>query len=207
MIPMRIAVLARTLGVRAPVYLCCLVLSACALLQKPLPVPSRPERDTVVAFSLEGRLAVRQGERPAQVGIEWEHRPGWDRVFLTGPLGQGLAELEQTPDGARMTTADQKRYAAPDASRLAHELLGFELPLDRLPQVVVGQVESLSRDGQGRPETALSAGWRVRYLRYESDDPRALPSLIELQRDAKGDQEALELRLKIDQWNLPHEQP
>lgn len=188
-------------------YLCCLFLSACALLQRPAEIPPRPAREAVSAFSLEGRLAVRQGDRPAQAGIEWEHRPGWDRVFLTGPLGQGLAELEQTADGARMTTADQKRFTAPDASRLARDLLGFELPLERLPEVVVGQVDTQTRDALGRPERALSAGWQVRYLRYESDDPRALPSLIELHRDRQGDDEALELRLKIDQWNLPHATP
>lgn len=187
-------------------FLPCLYLSACALLPRPEAIPPRPERITLAAFSLEGRLAVRQGDRPAQAGIEWEHRPGWDRVFLTGPLGQGLAELEQTPTGARLTTADQKTFTAPDASRLARELLGFELPLDRLPQVVVGQVVTQTRDVLGRPQRAESAGWHVQYLRYESDDARALPSLIELQRDGIGD-DALELRLKIDQWQIPTANP
>lgn len=190
----------------AALHLFCLVaavwLSGCSLLNGPAPIPPRPERAAVAAFNLEGRLAVRQGDKPASAGIEWEHRPGLDRVFLTGPLGQGLAELEQTPLGARMTTADRKTFTAPDAATLCLQLLGFELPLDALPQVVVGQVTPLTQDALGRPDRAQSNGWRVHYLRYESEDPHALPSLVELHRDAHGDQDALELRLKIDQWQV-----
>lgn len=193
---------AGSLVARLSLYLACLWLAACSILQGPAVIPTRPERAGIAAFNLEGRLAVRQGERPANAGIEWEHQPGLDRIFLTGPLGQGLAELEQTPEGARMTTADRKTFTAPDAATLCLKLLGFELPLDQLPQVVVGQVDTRTRDALGRPDRALSAGWRVHYLRYESDDPHALPALIELQRDASGDQESLELRLKIDQWQI-----
>ena len=42
-------------------------------------------------FGLEGRLQVRDGERSAAVGIDWQHGPARDEWLFTGPLGQGLA--------------------------------------------------------------------------------------------------------------------
>lgn len=161
-----------------------LLLAACITLGEPRELPPRPERQTIAAFDLEGRLSVKQGDKSYQTGIQWQHSEAQDRIFLTGPLGQGLAELERTPNGARLVTADQKVVAATDADSLARDLLGVDLPLTALPDWVLGR--------QNRLE-----GWRVEVLRYESDAANALPQLLELQHDD------LTVRIRIDQWQLP----
>lgn len=163
--------------------LACLFLSACVTLGEPQALPDRPATDAIKAFSLEGRLSVKQGEKSYQAGIQWQHGPDRDRLFLTGPLGQGLAELERTAEGAKLLTSDQKTVTAADADSLAREVLGFDLPLAHLPDWVLGR---------GQPV----AGWRVDILRRESDAPNALPQLLELQQDD------LTVRIKIDQWQL-----
>ena len=75
-------------------------LSACASLPPPAAVPPAP---TFVAgsFALEGRLSLRQGETRHHVGISWRHEPARDEIFLSGLLGQGLAELSRDATGAR----------------------------------------------------------------------------------------------------------
>jgi outer membrane lipoprotein LolB len=64
----------------------------------------------------------------------------------------------------------------------------------------VGQVwnavEALQIDRQGRPQSFSDRGWRVAYLDYEADTADALPALIQLRRDD------LDVKLRIDQWNL-----
>jgi len=161
-----------------------LILAACVTLGEPPELPPRPERPTITAFDLEGRLSIKQGDKSYQTGIQWQHSEEQDRIFLTGPLGQGLAELERTPDGARLVTADQKVVTAADADSLARDLLGVDLPLTVLPDWVLGRQNVLP-------------GWRVEVLRYESDAANALPQLLELQHDD------LTVRIRIDQWQLP----
>ncbi|WP_186453812.1 lipoprotein insertase outer membrane protein LolB [Denitratisoma sp. DHT3] len=171
-----------------------LLLAACAL--QP-PVPPRPARAAIDSFSLEGRLALRQGERPYHAGISWRHDIQRDEILLTGPLGQGIAELDRDPRGARLTTSEGKVHQAPDWAALAEEVLGLTLPLNELPRWLAARVEARSRDEQGRPRRAWVDGWQIDYLDYESDSEDALPTLLEMRRDD------IDLRLKIDQWQLP----
>lgn len=170
-----------------------LLLSACA----GLPAPPRPDRAAIDSFNLEGRLSVRQGERPYHANVSWRHEPARDEILLTGPLGQGIAELTRDARGARLLTAERKEYLAPDWAALAQEVLGLTLPLNELPRWLAGGVEARSRDNYQRPRRALADGWQIDYLDYESDREDALPSLMEMSRDDIG------LRLKIDQWQIP----
>ena len=163
----------------------CLLLCACVHLGEPRVTGPRPERSSIAGFALEGRLSVKQGDHSYQAGVQWTHEPGAEKILLTGPLGQGLAELESTAEGARLITSDQKVLAAANADALALELLGFDLPLSALPDWVLGRSHPVD-------------GWQVQVLRYESEDANALPLLLELQR---GDD--LTVRIKIDEWQLP----
>lgn len=170
------------------------LLTACASLPAP---PPRPERGSIGSFSLEGRIAARQGERPYHAGISWRHGAQEDAILLTGPLGQGIAELTRDHQGARLVTAEGRTYQAADWAALAEEVLGLTLPLKELPHWLAARVDARSRDEQGRPRRALADGWIIDYLSYESEQPDALPTLMEMQRDD------IDLRLKIDQWQIP----
>ncbi len=177
-------------------------LSACAVLAPPPEPPAaRPLRNDISRFSLSGRVAVRNGEQSFTARIEWRHGgDGSDRILLTSPLGQGLAELNADAAGAHLETADRQSFSAPDLEGLSEQVFGAALPLASLPRWVVGQVwnavEALQKDGRGRPQSFSDRGWRVAYLHYEADTADALPALIQLRRDD------LDVKLRIDQWNL-----
>jgi outer membrane lipoprotein LolB len=150
-----------------------------------LPAPSSPVARSprpVVAYVLEGRLSVRQGEQRHHAGIAWRHEPGLDEILITNPLGQGVAELSRNADGARLVLADRREYRATDWETLSGQVFGFELPLSGLPRWITGQAG------------AAADGWQVDYVEYQNDEASALPTLIELRR---GD---IELRLKVDEW-------
>jgi len=134
-------------------------------------------------FLLEGRIAVSRDRVRHHANISWRHEPQRDEIFLTTPLGQGVAELYRDGSGARLVTADRQVTEAADWQDLATQVFGERLPLAGLPAWLAGRP----------PEAA--AGWRVDYLDYGDAAPDALPTLIELHR---GD---LVIRIRVDQWS------
>lgn len=159
-----------------------LLLTACASLPPPDKAAISPTPTFAVDdFGLEGRLSLRQGDTSHHVGISWRHESASDEIFLSGPLGQGLAQLSRDRLGAHLLTADQQTVSAADWESLAERAFGMRLPLSRLPQLLAAPVGTTRLDVEG---------WRIDYLAFE----QGRPVLIELQRDD------IAARLKIDSW-------
>ncbi len=175
-----------------------LMATACATFDV-TPVPSRPQRQTIEAFDLNGRLAVRHGNENYSVGIEWRHAARSDEMTITGPLGQGLARLVAEDGHARLETSDQRRYEATDLDRLTAQVFGTPLPASGLGRWVLGLPSAnadVRKDALGRLVSLSENGWQIEYLRYENDQPDALPELLRARRDD------VDVRLKIDDWRL-----
>ena len=179
-----------------------LALGGCVL-QPPRPEgssgPQRPPRAAIESFNLDGRLSVRQGENRHHVSLTWHHTAAADELFLSGPLGQGLAELQRDASGARLLTADRQTTSASDWEELSAQVFGSPLPLSNLPRWLLADLPGAAVtawDEQGRPANATVEGWRIDYLDYESAAADALPTLLEFHRDD------MDLRLKIDTWSL-----
>lgn len=150
-------------------------------------------------FQLEGRLQVRDAERSAVVGVDWQHAPEHDTWLFIGPLGQGLARIETDAGGARMTLADGRRVAADTAAELAESVLGVSAPFAELPRWVTARVregaEVRELDVFGRPRQVIDRGWTIDYTEYAGNGPDDLPRKIDIHR---GD---TRLRLIVDAWN------
>ena len=179
----------------------CLLLGGCMLLpQSAGDVPIRQARAGIAAFTLDGRLAVHQGERHYASNISWQHSAGRDDMLFTTPLGQGLAELIRTPGVARLIFSDRREVSADDWEELAVQVLNIPLPLTALPRWLVAEApataQAVERDGMGRLQRLRIDGWQIDYLDYENESANALPILIELHRDD------IAARLKIDEWSL-----
>ncbi len=164
------------------------------------PALQRPDRAHIHAFDIEGRIATRQAERHLSGKLSWQHTPQQDKLLLSNPLGQGMAELTRDGHGARLKLADQREFLAADWDSLAAQLFELPLPLTSLSTWLVGDAPALahrlSRDALGRPRSMTLQGWRIDYPEYESDTPDALPTRLELHQ---GD---IDIRLKIDEWRL-----
>lgn len=157
----------------------------------------RPARAAIVAYSLSGRISVRQGEHRYVADIWWQHDQAHDKILLTTPFGQGIAELSRDATGARLVTSDRREFAGPDWETLSVKVFGFALPLTSLPRWVLGDAPGdAKRDAAGRAQQFSDEGWRVDYREYEGPGATALPQLIDLSR---GD---IAIRLKIDDWQM-----
>jgi outer membrane lipoprotein LolB len=174
------------------------MLAGCATTPPGLPAP----RDQVRDFTLDARFALRVSlpERPAESSggrLAWEHKNGNDRILVSNPLGIGLAEIETSPERARLHTADGQTRESSDADALMEEVTGQPLPVRQLPNWLLGRAQrpgNIESDGQGRPLRLAEAGWQIDYA-YADDAPDALPSSVTLRRASE-----VELRLRIEEW-------
>ncbi len=147
-----------------------------------MPAPAHRSPRPLSGFSLDGRIVVRQGDTRHYAAITWRHQLDRDRILLTTPLGQGVAELTRDAGGARLIMADRREFSASNWEELADKVFGSRLPLGQLPAWLAGHAP------------AEVSGWQVNYLDYESDAVDALPILVEVKRND------LEVRLKVDSW-------
>jgi len=174
------------------------LIAGCTLLQA-TDTASRPTREAIASFRMEGRIAVRRANERFSAAIEWRHDAQSDEIVVSGPLGQGLARLTYGGGIALLETADQKSFVAEDLEALSEKVFGTRLPVAGLGRWVLGRaaLESAARrDDAGRLATFAEQGWTIEFLKYESEARDALPELMSVRR------EDIEVRLKIDSWSL-----
>lgn len=145
--------------------------------------PIRTSRTEIAdGFAFSGRIAVRQGEQRYHLKIDWSHAPQEDTILLATPLGQGVAEITRTADGASLQLADRRRINAADWGSLAEQAFGFSLPLSASPRWLIGDIP------------ADTEGWLIRIVERAGDASDARPTVIELERND------IHVQLKIDEW-------
>ena len=191
---------------RARIFCCtvCLLIAGCVS-NPSAPPPAPVARQAVDAFSLTGRLSGGDGEQYASGRLEWRRMPGIDRWTVLSPLGQIVARLEASPDGAELTLSNGERRTAPQTTDLLPGLFPGITDLGLPPSRLAGWVQAApppeaevrALDAIGRPARVIDEGWIVDYLDYRDASPEALPRLLDISRGK------FRLRLAIDQWETP----
>lgn len=175
-----------------------LLLAGCTLpATRPADTAVQPPRALITTFALDGRLAVRNGETRYSANVSWRHSITHDEILLSGPLGQGLAELVRDDSGARLTLSDHHQIAAANLDQLSAELFGVALPLTDMARWVLGDAGNgnvTAADDPQRPRQMTVRGWTIELLDWESAASGALPTLIDIHRDDLG------ARLKVVEW-------
>jgi len=177
------------------------LLAACSSLPERTLSPLLADTDT---FSLSARFALRQelpdgSQRNLNGRLNWSHSRDGDRLLLTDPLAQGIAELWQNPAGARIKLADGREFTAATAETLITQLLGYPLPISQMPGWLTGRQAS-QRDTLGRAQRLEVKDWHISYT-YDSDAANAPPARITLTQVGQGELAGMELRLRIEEWN------
>lgn len=205
---MRSAVVIRLFGLAAAV----LLLDSCAVTPQRVPGinpeqawAARQQRlAQVQGWNLSGRIVLFTQDSAWTATVTWRQRPGEYDLRLSGPLGQGTAELHGGRDGAVMRTSDGGIYFAPDASRLIYQQFGWRVPVDELRFWVLGAPDPAAPvheqlDGYGRLARLQQSGWDIKFLGYTQVCALDLPDKIFLS------DRRFHVRLAIDHWVL--EQP
>jgi outer membrane lipoprotein LolB len=177
------------------------------------PAPQVPAEVGIVrnyqqAIDITGRMSVRYqqyGRDEALHGsFEWQQRPSKTQLTLSSPLGQTIAQIAISPDGATLAQSGKPPLAAADADALTVEALGWPLPVSGLRDWLQGNVTD--RSGKKRIATPQDEntdietvdGWRIRYAAWDTTAaPR--PRRIDLSRTTEQAGEVA-LRLVIDTY-------
>lgn len=179
---------------RPGLILLSLLLGACAVTPELDQEPVSPE-----GFALVGRMGVRSGEQGFSGGLRWVHDAQKDRLTLSSPLGQVMAEIEAGREGATLILPD-RRLIAGDLEELMQREMGWVLPLRGLPDWVQGRPHPGSAyrakyNDARQVESLWQDGWRIEYQRYsEAPGAKARPLRVVL---IQGE---IELRLVVDRW-------
>ena len=149
-----------------------------------------------------GRLAVAAQEESFTARIDWRQQLEEYRVRLSGPLGQGVAELEGGPGGVVLRAPNEADLAAASASELLRARLGWEMPLEGRRFWLQGRAApgepptALDLDPAGRPERLEQAGWVVHFREWRESDGIEMPRRVDLEHPR------LRARLVLGSWRL-----
>lgn len=173
-----------------------LALGGCAF--TPSVPPDRVRAVLLDAWTLQGRIGVKTGEQSLSGQIHWKHRADADDVFMSSPLGQGVARIVRDATGVTLEVPNQSARHAPDAESLTRDVLGYGLPVAGLAWWVQAhpapdRVFDATRDASGRLAQLRQDGWVIDYLQYADDAP-GRPRKLLVARDG------LEIRLVADSW-------
>lgn len=185
-----------------------LALAGCAGLEpvKPSGEASTAQRRYHDSASFEGRLSVHyqgpQKEEALHGSFMWDQTPAGITVTLLSPLGQTLAIIQVTPQGANLSRNGQPPHSAADVDALTENELGWPLPVAGLRDWLQGfGVDARGRHfvaSPGIPEVITNDGWLIRYASWQEEASNR-PRRIDLTRTTQqaGD---VSIRIVIDSW-------
>jgi outer membrane lipoprotein LolB len=177
-----------------------LALGGCAS-APPVTEPSIEAIEALQApFEAQGRLSARRGSDGVATNFVWEHDGERDRIDLSTPLGQTVAQLSGDPAQVEVELADHRRFAAADWDSLTTQALGLPIPVAGLAAWMrglphSGATSSIERDSAARPSVIRQDGWEIVY--GYPDDATRRPSRLILRYPAH---EPVEVRIAIDRW-------
>lgn len=176
--------------------LCLLLLGGCAA------QPVRQMGATIApeTFQIQGRIGVRHGSEGFSGNFTWRHGVRGDEILLLSPLGQAVARIERDPSGVRLDTPDGQ-HGARDVAELTQRILGWSLPLEGMQYWVTGQAApgtaNVTRDAGMNISRLRQQQWDIEYPAYRVEGAYLLPARIVMRNGS------LELKLVVDEWNLP----
>lgn len=150
-------------------------------------------------WAFTGKMAVRNDSEASSFNVEWQQMAQAFEIELSGPLGQGAAQIKGQPGFVTLQRGSDI-WQADSLTELANQVADMQLPLDHLQYWVrakpyPGSRSELERsDENGQVTSIRQSGWRVTYPSYYGDGATALPRRIDFERDDRSG------RLVIRNW-------
>ncbi len=150
-------------------------------------------------FELSARVAARRGDDSVAVNVAWRHEPPRDRLTISSPFGQTLAELEGEDGSVRLVQADGTVAVAADWPTLTERALGVPLPVAGMAWWIRGwprpdRAHEVDRDAAGRATLLRQDGWEVAYRYGDVAAGDARPSRVNLAYPG------FDVRIVVDAW-------
>lgn len=176
-----------------------LLLTGCAQLLVAVAPESLRSQQPLAQFRLDGRLSVKADGQHISASLAWQRTGTGETLLLSGPLGQGAAEIRRQDGLLTLKAADGSMVTETSDERLMEQAIGLRLPLDGLVWWLSAlprpEAEFRAVAGEdGRLASLDQDGWHIEYSRYRQVGERWLPGRIFASRGE------LEFRLVVDAW-------
>lgn len=146
-------------------------------------------------WRLEGRLAITAPNDSWSADIQWSHLPDFEKIRLSGPLGQGAVVIELAGDVVTIDRGGGHVQSSNQPEQFINQQLGMLVPLKSLRFWAVGLPES----GQAFQETAdgfVQGRWLIAYKEMQKAGVEVMPHKMAVTNGH------VKLKLIIDQWDL-----
>jgi len=154
-------------------------------------------------WQLEGKIGVRHANKSDSAALQWKQNDDHFDIFLSGPLGAGATRLSGTPKQLIIQNSSEEKTSTSDPEQLIEKHLGWTLPLEKLPQWILGYSDNRnahSNNEKFNVDHTLASfeenGWQVDYISYQTIDQWLLPEKIVLKH------EDMQVTIVIKQWAL-----
>ena len=196
---------------------CMAALAGCAtrpLVHEPLPPAQRAAalerqdaREAILAgarqWTLQGRVALSNGERGGSGRIDWQQARDGYQVALSAPITRQSWRIVGDAGSARLEGLEGGPRSGSDPAQLLREATGWEIPVTALASWVRGARAPAAGPAQlqfaadGRLARLQQAGWTLDYRDWQADAALG----IELPRRITAERDRARVRLVVDDWS------
>ena len=158
------------------IFFCLIVAGCVSVPEQPTSVEWQAHQrqlQEIQYYQATGKLAYISPEERQSLNFLWKHSPNFSQLRLTTFLGQTALNLPINEYGAKVVTYDDQVFTHRSASKLVKQLTGLTIPVDHLPQWLLGNpdeadtyllnanntVEALSKQIDGK-------AWQLNFDRY-----------------------------------------
>lgn len=152
-------------------------------------------------WSASGKMGLRVNNKGGALTFQWHEQQDKYDVEVSGPLGQGQAQMHGDAMGVTLVSAETGEIHADQPEDLLERYLGVRAPFSALRGWLHGQPTSGNADTQvddnGLLKQLQEQNWTVSYSDYQLQGQLYLPSRI----DVSG--QNLRIKLALHDWNIP----
>lgn len=157
------------------------------------------------SWSVNGRLALSDGERGGSLSMRWRADGARHDVMLSSGLGGKRWRLSMTPTGSRLEGSDIDVLIGPDPDALIERAVGWPVPVvflvDWLRGIPGPAAGSAQYAGDGTLARLRWQGWEIEYDRWRQPETGVLlPSRVTAVRDSSS------VRAVLSGWQFDDEQ-
>lgn len=166
----------------------------------------------ITHFQVAGKLAYISPQQRQSLNFQWKHSATSSNLRLTTFLGQTALNLTITPQGARVETYDDDVFTGPSATLLVKSLTGLLLPIDHMPQWLLGLPTDADHFQINENNTLRSLtkqvgqqNWQLDYLTYReinNTSSSAAPKRLPLPSKLKFTQADITINIVASKWKI-----
>lgn len=152
-------------------------------------------------WQIMGKLGVFTAEEKISLNLFWQQTGSDYEVIISDLFGSPILEMQKQGSTVWLRIEQEEEYWGRDPERLIQQLIGWHLPIEALPQWLLGLPghANYQLNNQGvikKAQLEENGQWLVDYAQYQYWQERLLPRKLQISKKAN------KLKIIISDWKL-----